>query len=188
MVVQCFTWPPRSRCRYMASALSNSILMTTADNSDFKMLVGISDSSTYNNISPSWGTPASYQQKCYVADMSHPAADVAAQAATGLAMSAKVLATYGTAADATAARQYTQEAMRAYAYAKLIHETYGIDGICFRSAAVRNCVGSGCTKFEPDGDPTRSVRHCRCPHWAGILIFWLRSFAYLQRQILFFFL
>ena len=146
-------------CRYMGETLSNSMVVTRADNSDFKMLIGVADSSTYGDIPyTSWDAPPSYSQKCYVADMDHPAADVAAQAAGGLAMVAKVLATHGTAADKARAMEYGVEAARAYEYAKSMWLKHDRSSICFRSSAVDNCVGSGCTELEEDGDPVLSVR------------------------------
>lgn len=142
----------------MAQSLSNAMLVTTADNSDFRMIVGISDSSTYGEDFPSWNTPPSYQQKCYMADMNNPAADISGQAATGLAMAAKVLKMFGTAADGKAARKYTQEAARAYEYTKTMWRKNGINSICSRSSATNNCIGSGCTEIEEDtGNPVRSV-------------------------------
>lgn len=146
-------------CRYEASVLANAIMVTRADNSDFKMLIGVADSSTYGSDGfPSWNTPPAYQQKCYIADLDHPAADIAAQAATGLAMGAKALATYGTAADAATAGEYGIKAARAYEYAKRMWLMHGVDSICSRSSATTNCIGSGCTEKEDDGDPVRSVR------------------------------
>ena len=135
------------------------MVVTTADNSDFSILVGVADSTTYGGTPyRSWDAPPGYQEKCYAADMDHPAADVAAQAAGGLAMAAKVLATYGTAADKRNARAYGTEAVRAYKYAMLMYERHGSNAICYRSAANNNCIGFGCSNFEPDGDPVRSVR------------------------------
>ena len=143
----------------MAGSLANAMVVTTADNSAFTMLVGVADSTTYgDNPYPSWNAPNAYQQKCYVADKTHPATDVAAQAATGLAMTAKVLDVHGTAADGRLARQYQVKAERAYTYAMQMYEQFGEQATCFLSAANNNCIGSGCTQFEEDGDPTRSVR------------------------------
>lgn len=146
-------------CRYEASVLANAIMVTRADNSDFKMLIGVADSSTYGSEGfPSWNTPPAYQQKCYIADLDNPAADIAGQAATGLAMAAKALATHGTAADAAAAAEYGIKAARTYEYAKSMWRMHGEDSICTRSPASKNCIGSGCTETEDDGDPVRSVR------------------------------
>eukprot|EP00892_Ulva_mutabilis_P000083 jgi/Ulvmu1/10075/UM006_0022.1 len=143
--------------RYEAAVLANAIMVTRADNSDFKMLIGVADSSTYGDDGfPSWGTPPEYQQKCYIADLDHPAADIAGQAAAGLAMAAKALATHGNAADKANATTYGVKAARTYEYAKLMWRTHGADAICSRSAANSNCVGSGCTDREDDGDPVRS--------------------------------
>ena len=143
----------------MAATLSAALLVTSADNSAFVMLVGVADSSTYGDIPyPSWATPPDYEQKCYAADMAHPAADVAAQAATGLAMAAKALATHGTAADAERATEYGVKAGHAYKYAMLMYERHGSNATCFQSSAVRNCVGSGCTRRREDGQLVRSVR------------------------------
>eukprot|EP00892_Ulva_mutabilis_P000074 jgi/Ulvmu1/10067/UM006_0014.1 len=87
--------------RYMAATLSTAVVVSAEDNSKFVLLVGVADSSTYGSTPyPSWATPPppppDDQQKCYIADLDHPAADVAAQAAAGLAM-------HGTVADAALA-------------------------------------------------------------------------------------
>eukprot|EP00892_Ulva_mutabilis_P000072 jgi/Ulvmu1/10065/UM006_0012.1 len=149
--------PVRVR-RYMAATLSNSIVVSTADMSDFKLLVGVADSSAFGSIPyPSWATPPEYQEKCYIADLHHPAADVAAQTATGLAMAAKALTAHGTAADTILALQYGTEAARTYAYAMLMYAQHGSDAICVRSDAVSNCIGSGCTTVQSNGDRVRSV-------------------------------
>eukprot|EP00892_Ulva_mutabilis_P000082 jgi/Ulvmu1/10074/UM006_0021.1 len=143
--------------RYSAAALSNSIVKSRANNTDFAILIGVADSSTYEKAAyPSWLTPPAYQQKCYFANITHPAADVAAQAAAGLAMTAKVLATYGDAADKSNAAWYGIEAGRAYEYAKLMWRAYGENSICSKSVASINCVGSGCTKIQEDGLPVQS--------------------------------
>eukprot|EP00892_Ulva_mutabilis_P000075 jgi/Ulvmu1/10068/UM006_0015.1 len=144
--------------RYLGATLSNSLVVTSADNSKFSMLVGVADSTTYGGTPyVSWATPPSYQQKCYVADMDHPAADLAAMASAGLAMAAKTLTVHGTAADKTAVRLYGTESVHAYEYATLMYERHGTNASCYWSAANNNCVGSGCTTVEPDGDPVRSV-------------------------------
>ena len=156
---QCVPRYPTRACSYEAAALSNSIVKSRANNTDFAILIGIADSSTYEKAAyPSWLAPPAYQQKCYFADMQHPAADVAAQAAAGLAMAAKVLATHGEPADVENARWYGIEAARAYEYAKLMWRAYREDSICSRSVARTNCVGSGCTKVQEDGKPVQSVR------------------------------
>lgn len=148
------------RCRYEAATLANSIVKSRANNSDFAILIGVADSTTYEKAAyPSWLAPPAYQQKCYFADMTHPAADVAAQAAAGLAMSAKVLATYGDETDKANAVSYGIEAGRAFEYAKMMWRAYGDGSICSRTVASLNCIGSGCTPLNEDGTPVRSVRH-----------------------------
>ena len=143
----------------MASTLSAAMVVTSEDPADFVMLVGVADSSSFGSTPfPSWLTPPSYEEKCYIADIEHPAADVAAMAAAGLAMAAKALATHGTAADQVRAEEYGLKAARAYDYAMTMYALHGGDAICFRSAAVDNCIGSGCTRIQPNGDRVRSVR------------------------------
>eukprot|EP00892_Ulva_mutabilis_P000071 jgi/Ulvmu1/10064/UM006_0011.1 len=143
--------------RYLAATLSNSMVVTRADNSDFVMLIGVADSSTYGaEAYTSWNAPPAYSQKCYIADMDNPAAEIAAQAAAGLAMTAKVLATHGTAADKKLAEQYGVEAARAYEYAKMMLLKHDRDAICFRSSALTNCVGTGCTKVDEEGEAVLS--------------------------------
>eukprot|EP00892_Ulva_mutabilis_P000076 jgi/Ulvmu1/10069/UM006_0016.1 len=143
--------------RYLGATLSNSIVKTTADGSEFVMLVGVSDSSTYGAIPfTSWESPPDYSEKCYVADIDHPAADIAAQAAAGLAMVAEVFMRHGTAADKQMARRYGTEATRTYAYAKLMYERHGNESTCFRSAANNNCIGTGCTTIRDNGEPVQS--------------------------------
>ena len=57
-------------CRYTAWSLDQSILYHDANGSDYAQLVGVADSYTYGETSPpSWGAPASYQEICYVGDM-----------------------------------------------------------------------------------------------------------------------
>lgn len=56
-------------CRYMANVMANSILTSTEDGSDFKILIGVADATTFGDSEPSWDTPASYQEICYVGDM-----------------------------------------------------------------------------------------------------------------------
>ena len=57
-------------CRYMAKSLASTVLKSREDGSDFALLLGVADSTTYGAAAPpSWATPPSYQQKCYVADM-----------------------------------------------------------------------------------------------------------------------
>eukprot|EP00892_Ulva_mutabilis_P000098 jgi/Ulvmu1/10089/UM006_0036.1 len=144
--------------RYMAASLSNSIVVSTDDNSDFAMVTGVADSSTFDSPPyPSWLAPRAYEEKCYVADMDHPAADVAALLANGLAMAAKALATHGTAADQRRARRYGVEAGRAYEYALLMYGQHGTNAVCSRSAAANNCIGSGCTTTRNNGDQVFSV-------------------------------
>ena len=151
--------------------VANAIMVTRADNSDFKMLIGVADSSTYGSDGfPSWKTPDAYQQKCYIADLDHPAADIAGQAVVGLALSAKVLATHGNPTDLANAKEYGIKAARTYEYAKSMFRQHGVNSTCWSSAADKNCIGSGCTDYEDDGDPVRSVRttaplviQCGCP-------------------------
>eukprot|EP00892_Ulva_mutabilis_P000079 jgi/Ulvmu1/10071/UM006_0018.1 len=141
--------------RYVAATLSNSIVKTTADGSDFIILVGVTDSSTYGERVRTWDAPPEYSEKCYIGDMDHPASDIAVGAAAGLAMASQVLMKHGTAADKANARQYTTEAERAYSYAKLMYDRHGSSATCFRSAANNNCVGSGCTTTRPNGTPVQ---------------------------------
>lgn len=44
----------------------------------FKMVISISDGSTYPDDRPTWLSPKRYQDKCYVGDAKNPAGDVAA--------------------------------------------------------------------------------------------------------------
>ena len=54
----------------MAKSLASTVLKSREDGSDFALLLGVADSTTYGAAAPpSWATPPSYQQKCYVADM-----------------------------------------------------------------------------------------------------------------------
>ena len=54
----------------MANSISAALVKTTPDHSDFAMLLGVADSSTYNGKGwPSWLSPPSFQEKCYFADM-----------------------------------------------------------------------------------------------------------------------
>lgn len=64
-------YPQReSACRYMANVMENSILVSKADGSDFKILIGVADTQTFGDFAPpSWDTPANYQEICYVGDM-----------------------------------------------------------------------------------------------------------------------
>ena len=143
------------------------------------MLVGVADSSTYGAIPyTSWDTPPDYSEKCYIADMDHPAADIAAQAAAGLAMAAKVLMLHGNAADKRNARTYGMEAARAYAYARLMYDMHGTNAICFRSAALGNCVGSGCTTIRDNGEPVNPVR----PRSSRCSLLWGRAIGLVPRH------
>lgn len=47
-----------------------SLVKTRADHSDFAMILGVADSSTYDGRGlPSWLSPDEWQDICYVADM-----------------------------------------------------------------------------------------------------------------------
>ena len=54
--------------RYSAESLAASILVSRADDSDFRILLGVADSTTFNSRT-TWGALPSYQQKCYIGDM-----------------------------------------------------------------------------------------------------------------------
>lgn len=91
--------------------------------------------------------------------MQNPAADIAAQAAAALALNSKVALEYGTSADIESANtSWTPKAERAYVYAKRMWEMHGANASCTNSAALTNCIGTGCTTEEDDGDPVRPVR------------------------------
>lgn len=54
----------------MANVMEASILKSTEDGSDFKILVGVADTQTFGEFAPpSWDTPPSYQEICYIGDM-----------------------------------------------------------------------------------------------------------------------
>ena len=79
--------------------------------------------------------------------LQNPAADVAAQAAAALAMSARVALDHGTPQDQKVANStWAPKAVRAYAYAKNMWQKYGNDSSCTNSGANDNCIGSGCLK------------------------------------------
>lgn len=84
--------------------------------------------------------------------MQNPAADIAAQVATALALSAKVARDHGTPADAASANQWETLAQRAYNYAKSQFTALQGAASCSNSPANTNCVGSGCV-------PTDGVRN-----------------------------
>ena len=91
--------------------------------------------------------------------MQNPAADVAAQAAAALAMSAKVALEHGTPEDQRAANStWAPKAARAYAYAKLMWQRHGNDSSCTVSGANDNCIGSGCTELDVSKEPVLTVR------------------------------
>ena len=91
--------------------------------------------------------------------MQNPAADIAAQAAAALALNAKVATEYGTAEDQQMANStWAPKAERAYVYAKKMWEMHGANASCTNSASLTNCIGTGCTTEELDGDPVRPVR------------------------------
>ena len=54
--------------RYTAESLVAAILHARDDDSDFKILLGVADSTTFN-YRPTWSALDSYQQKCYIGDM-----------------------------------------------------------------------------------------------------------------------
>jgi hypothetical protein len=74
--------------------------------------------------------------------MQNPAADVAAQVAAALALSAKLARDHGTADDQAAAVRWEELALRAYTYAKG-RNTVGAS--CSNSGARGNCKGTGCS-------------------------------------------
>lgn len=54
-------------CRFAAESLAAAVLVSRADDSEFSLLVGVADKSTFSPA-PSWQALPAYQQKCYVAD------------------------------------------------------------------------------------------------------------------------
>lgn len=54
--------------RYSAESLAATILVSRDDDSDFKLLLGVADSTTFNTR-PTWQALDSYEQKCYIGDM-----------------------------------------------------------------------------------------------------------------------
>lgn len=47
--------------------MAASILVSREDHSEFKLLVGVADSTTFNERT-TWGALDSYSQKCYIGD------------------------------------------------------------------------------------------------------------------------
>jgi hypothetical protein len=156
------------------------------DDSEFLLLVGVADSSTYGGSGePSWDAPPAWQvrtrphphaccsciprhalsgsqrmqEKCYFADLDNPAADVAAQAATALAINARLLQRFGNgAADNATAAVWTAKSVHAYRYAKAMWTAHGDKATCTLSSSRDNCIGSGCTTTADDGGGVRAVR------------------------------
>ena len=64
-------------CRYAGRWLS-AMIYDDGPPDSFKMVLGIADGSTYSDARPTWLSPKSYQDICYVADAKNPAGDVAA--------------------------------------------------------------------------------------------------------------
>jgi hypothetical protein len=90
--------------------------------------------------------------------LQNPVADIAAQAAAALALNARVALDHGTDADAQRANStWIPKAERAYVYAKAMWELHGLNASCTNSAALTNCIGTGCTEVEEDGDPVRQA-------------------------------
>lgn len=89
--------------------------------------------------------------------MQNPAADVAAQLAAALAMSAKVSKEHN-GGDNGAADRWLILAVRAYKYAKQVSNMYGDASTCTASTAVDNCLGSGCETLDENGLPVEGVR------------------------------
>lgn len=75
----------------------------------------------------------------------NPAADIAAQVAAALALSAKVARDHGTAADIAAAARWEERALRAFNYAKGRYDIFDGAATCGKSSALTNCQGSGCS-------------------------------------------
>lgn len=90
--------------------------------------------------------------------MQNPAADIAAQAAAALALISRVALDHGTLADQQeASNTWAPKAERAYTYAKQMWQLHGNKSSCTLSSANDNCIGSGCTKLEDNGDPVLTV-------------------------------
>ena len=90
----------------------------------------------------------------------HPVADVAAQTATALALSAKVLLEHGEPEDASTADRWMRKAVAAYDYAVKMAAMHGAESTCTASSAATNCVGVGCEDIDTYGNPVRGVRTC----------------------------
>lgn len=91
--------------------------------------------------------------------MQHPAADIAAQVASALAMSAKVSMEHNS-GDYGAADRWLKLAEHAYTYAKQMENRHGDNSTCSKSEAVANCLGNGCTTVDLNGMPVKGVRIC----------------------------
>ena len=100
----------------------------------------------------------------------HPVADIAAQTAAALALSAKVLLEHGEPEDASTADRWMRKAVAAYEYARKMVAMHGAEATCTASSAARNCVGAGCEEIDTFGNPVRGVRTCLwmlCINFAG---------------------
>ena len=89
-------------------------------------------------------------------------ADIAAQTATALALSAKVLTDHGEPTDASTANRWLRKASAAYNYARKMTAMHGPEATCTASSAATNCVGTGCETIDTYGNPVRGVRFPLC--------------------------
>jgi hypothetical protein len=105
-----------------------------------------------------------------VCAVQHPIADIAAQTAAALALSAKVLNDFGEAGEERAADRWWKKAKAAYEYAKKMTAMHGERATCTSSTASKNCVGVGCPKMGGiQGVRTRHRMHyiapCTCQEY-----------------------
>jgi hypothetical protein len=154
--------------RYMGQSLASAILRSSGDStSSFVLLTGVGDSTNSQEEElHTWDLPPAAQDKCYLATASHPAADVAAQVATALALVARALYTHGTPEDrsASVAGLFEEKAVRAFDYAADAFEERAHNSTCMLSGAAHNCVG------RCKGAPATTVRKCMlCMHWLATL-------------------
>jgi hypothetical protein len=117
--------------------------MDTKDTRSFTILTGIGDSSSFKST-PTWDSSETHQDKCYFGDYEHPAADIAAQVAAGLAAIAKVLKDHSDDREngAQIAQEFRKKAVHAFEYASDMYLDHQGNATCSQSNAIAHCVGS----------------------------------------------